>query len=311
MRGLLMLLIVGMAFAGCAGEPEPVTEEIISFELEATATTGVIRGVVVDAAIRPLPDAQVSVQVSNGTVETTTNGEGMFGFSKIEPGTYFVKVSKKGYTPAQSSAEVTAGVDNPPAVKFILEIDLENLAYAVEYSWNGFIECSTTYLALCAVPNDGPEIVCIVSMGNVCLGNVTNDDFIHNFAIDKPPQWVQSEMVWDTTQTLSDRMWLWHSYANEDGVFQGSIKSVTGPSPLKIASNETEAGEVSLGAPNMLTIRIFSGDVEGTTPPICVLFCNGPGVAIQQEFQVFTHVFYNYVPSEEWRFSDGTGIPQP
>ncbi len=316
------LVLLAATLAGCAGDapsdsgpgPDEIPPDI---QVEATDDTGAIRGVVVDEAIRPVTGAKVTVPMPDGsTLESTTGESGAFGFSKVPPGTYFVMVSKLGYFDSQQSVDVVAGVAAPPVTKVMLRVNAAATPYVQELTFAGFVECSTTLLAVCALPNDPGEPI-------IYTGNVTNDEFIGYFEVDGPPQWVQSEMFWSSTQAISDRMWLWHSYADETGDFSGSFPDphVTGPSPLLLTHNESQAAEVALGNPNQLVLRVFSGDIEGTSAPDAIdncygvpgvaCFANGPGFAIQQEFTIFTHLFYNYLPPDGWRFSDNSGVPQP
>src|SRR5687768_3515881 len=107
---LFSCLLAGAVLAGCSGgsDPPAAEPEDAAFEqlaLQATATTGVLRGVVVDEAIRPVSGATVTLS-GTGTGTTTTNAEGLFGFASLAPGPYFVQVEKPGFTSAQSSTEV-------------------------------------------------------------------------------------------------------------------------------------------------------------------------------------------------------------
>ncbi len=313
----VLLLLAAGSLAGCTSDgpstpsSDPEDDAFGEIEVEATDKTGAIRGVVVDEAIRPVADASIVVPIPDGEpLRTTTTENGAFGFSNVPPGTYFVKVARQGYFDAQQSVDVQAGLADPVPLKILLQVNAATAPYHQELTFSGFIECSTTLIALCAVPNGDLQ------------GDLTNDRFIQNFALDAPPQWLQSEMVWDSTQTISDRLWLWHSYGDEEGSFSGSLPDphTTGPSPLLLVHNGSQAAEVSLGDPNQLVLRIFSGDIDGTSAPDAIsncygapgviCFANGPGFALQQEFTVFTHAFFNYEPPAEWRFTEGP-VPAP
>lgn len=85
------MLVAGLVvpLAGCSqgGSPDEADVNLPDLGLEATATTGLIRGVVVDEAIRPIEGAKISLQAGSASQETTTTPEGAFGFDGLEPGT--------------------------------------------------------------------------------------------------------------------------------------------------------------------------------------------------------------------------------
>ena len=300
------ILLVTVAFAGCADdEPVPVNDD-----LTATETTGVIRGVVVDAAIAPIAGAVVSVTVPDEAPLTVTTTEtGAFGFQDLSPGTYFVKVAKIGYFPAQASADVVAGVAAPEAVRVLLERDVENTPALEVLKFAGYIECSLTTpavrLAACSVPNLGTEIACDESGGQVCLGNVTNDNFLpRHRTVGRAPTFLQSEMLWDSTNLFGDNMLALPGTYSESG--STDLASFEGPSPLVMPLNQSVLG--NLGQGHGYQLRIFASYMDGTS----VAGQWGVGATIQQEFEIFSHVFYGFRPVEGWQFSvDGTpAVPQ-
>jgi hypothetical protein len=307
------LLVVMVTLAGCAGggSKSEAPDDVVIVKPPAGKGKGVIVGLVLSEAVAPIAGATVTA--TPGDLTTTTNENGEFGFGDLEPGTYFLKATKPGHMPAQQSFDVVADLAQPPVVKLLLVYDAETAPRILELSFRGFLECSTTYVAACALPNAATDLLCGLS---VCVGNLTNDKFIAYHEIEGPdPSLVQTELVWKSTQALSDRLWLWHSYARDDGTFAGSFEHTTGKSPLLL---QTDLEEIDARAENaaflneawQLVIRVFSGDIEGTTPPQCVVFCNGPGVSIQQEFEAFTYVFYNTLPPADWRFTQSGPPPQ-
>lgn len=311
MRGLLVLLLVAPLLAGCSSKGTDAAGPVAEFEdlgLEATSTTGVIRGVVVDEAIRPLAGATIVLTGGATDIATNSTDAGSFGFDGLAPGTYFLAASKLGYFEAQSAAEVVAGVAEPPIVKMQLASDVASRPYFVLHKWEGFLECGLSVIALCGVA-DG----------------VTNDNFATVMVIEGVPMFIQSEVLWDTTTAASDQLWLWHSSgAKPDGAFNGTRNAYAwrqGPSPLVMTSNATEIEESEFGTNNDLYLRMFTGSIEGTRNPTdpegCYpggpgpdVFCGGIGYSIEQSFTVYTTAFFGYLPPEGWMFHvDGESKP--
>ena len=125
---LVIALLLAGSIAGCAdnnnGAKKPESASLKEAEkaandldVQATDTTGVIRGVLVDDALRPLAGAAVQLQ---GGGNATTNEAGAFGFDGLEAGTYFLSASKDGYATIQQAVEVVAGNSNPDTVKVLL-----------------------------------------------------------------------------------------------------------------------------------------------------------------------------------------------
>src|SRR5688572_18477641 len=95
-RGTTLAALLACALlAGCSGgggaKGEDGLDSLDDFDdLEATDTTGVLRGVVVDASVRPLAGVDVTATGPGGQLTGTTSEAGAFGFDRLEPGTYFV-----------------------------------------------------------------------------------------------------------------------------------------------------------------------------------------------------------------------------
>lgn len=304
MRAIAILaLLAGALLAGCNSPSNAAPSESgPSFDdlgLQATSSTGVIRGVVVDEAIRPVEGARIRLQ-GETPKEAVSTAAGTFGFDALEPGTYFLTVSKVGFFDAQQSADVVAGVAEPPAVKVQLAIDVENRPYVEAYVFSGFIECSTPNLAACGLVTD---------VGNLATGqNLTQDNSQVRYPLSKVPTWVQTEMVWHSTQALGGAMSVMYSYENgcDDAAGLYCDHEVTGTSPLLLTANQEDIDRIGLGSEEPeLYIRTFTASaVEGA--PV-----NSAGLTIEQGFEYYTHIFYGYQPPEGWRFSSGQPIPQP
>lgn len=318
---VLVFALVATTLAGCSdGSPaQEATDQSVSIadEFRATESTGVILGIVVDETIRPIAGAAVRVETTPPR-DTLTNDAGEFGFGAVEPGTYIVEVLRVGYFPAKATVQVEAGVDRPPLVKLQLRVDAANQPYVQVFQFEGFLQCGINYLAVCGVGPFAGTLLC--TQVGVCVGNITADEFIAFHEIDGPPHWVQAEMAWESTQSLSEELSLLQSFGDREsfnqGFISGTLNRTTGPSPIYVTVNRTVATNesVMLGVDNHLVPRVFSASIPATRqcgpPPLdgqCVSF----GFAIEQRFTIYTHVFYAYEPPEGWRFTDTGDVPRP
>ncbi|HUR26486.1 MAG TPA: carboxypeptidase-like regulatory domain-containing protein [Candidatus Thermoplasmatota archaeon] len=313
MRSLTALILLALALPGCASqdaqEPGPVGD-FSELELAATATTGIIRGIVVDDAIRPVAGATLALTGEGGPKQALSADDGVFGFDGLTAGTYFIEASRPGFTTVQVSADVVAGVAEPPIVKVLLALDPANRPYVEVFNFEGYLECGVT------TPPVGVAL-CFVG------GETLNDNTQITYTISKRPAWVQTEMVWESTQQLGNELTLMYSYDGGCGLF--CDHEIDGTSPLLLQANQTIVDTIGLGNGTDLYIRVFNSDLDETDagldavctpvpdPVLGVTWClgNGVGLTLEQRFNHYTHVFYGYSPPQDWRFTSGTDVPQP
>lgn len=316
------LALVGLlALAGCSGAGNQATGPGGSqnfdpnaqpdIDVEATDTTGVIVGYVVDAALRTITGATISIPGgADGDRVTESNANGAFAFEGLVPGTYFLSASKAGYNTIQQAVDVVAGVSDPDPVTIRLVADLTASGpFAVPYTFDGYIECSVSMV--------------IVGLAACSTVGVGEDDFLREYEIERPPMWAQSEMVWRSTQVVDPNMSVGMSCDCTDAVLLDNYARDSGPSPLLMAANETLLAYARVGNSSGLMIRVFAADIDGTTPsdpvngddcldrPLLGECMFGVGFIIEQTFQVVTIVFYDYTPPVGWSFYERNEIPPP
>jgi len=102
-----ILFVALCLLAGCAEEAVGDADEEGFLAAHTSATTGAIRGVVVDEAIRPVSGARVHLVGTDQNV--TTADEGRFAFEDLAPGVVFLEASATRHLAAQVSATVVAG----------------------------------------------------------------------------------------------------------------------------------------------------------------------------------------------------------
>lgn len=299
MRAALPALALVLALAGCS---DPTVKALPDEE-------GFVHGVVVDSAIRPLSGVHV-VLVGAAAGNATTGADGTFRLGPLPLGTYPVSAAKDGYIPAQFTAEAVPDRGAPRTVNVVLEQLASALPYVETFLFEGYIECGTSSIALCAAPNF-PTLVLCDTVGT-CLGNVTNDRFNVNHMPEGVPDWVQSELVWTPTVAASDRFYfsVSHYTQGEESELETVLNSTVGPSPLLLTVPGNATREAGLGLTEAYRQSVFAGAIEGTTPPGCLPPCTGPGFAVQQRFTIYTHFFYHYQPPAGWRFTE-SDIPSP
>ncbi len=323
-----LLTAACLLLAGCAGTNPDATNDGLGDldfgDVQATDTTGLIRGVAIDEAIRPL--AGVLVNITGTPHSKTTGDDGSFAFAGLEPGTYFLQASKSGFETIQSSVDVLAGVDEPRIVKIQLVADPSTAPRATTYRLEGFIECSVRPMV----------------MGQQC--GFSSSDVVHaEWDLEGVPELIQSEMLWASTQAAGDELSLAirclpnadPAEKCQDG--QRTVVRAEGHSPQVARINATHAAEWALASGgNPVTIDLFAfgrsdldvydeETVDGAQEPVtgnpCLywpayfpagtcLRATGPGVIVNQKVDVFTTAFYGFLPPEDWTFIND-GAPQP
>lgn len=153
---LLTILLVATLLAGCSASGTNGPEIIVKsqpFEVrsapETNTTTGApntpvnvdhpkggghIAGVVVDPGIHPL--VGVSVRIASLDLTHITDRDGVFSFTDLYPGPYYLRVNVTGYQPAQTFVEVQT--DAFVRVKFILEAYPPPTPYHSTMKYEGF-----------------------------------------------------------------------------------------------------------------------------------------------------------------------------
>lgn len=298
-------LLVGLAVlvAGCADSPSKAEPQELGSNTSVTvsATTGGIRGVVVDDAIRPLSGVLITLELGDADRNVTTPDDGTFTFSGLEPGTYFVSAARFGYSSSQQSVEVIANDPEPPVLKMQLLRDATQVAYVSEQQFTGFILCTSSVVAMCGAPNVVSNVLLCPEF-NICLGNVTDDTFGFDLYYEPHALFIQSEVVWDSTQPLSTQLSLQMETITgcPDDKYNAYNVVIAGDSPLMNFATADDVEAAAIGGTCSIFHSLFSGDTAGT--PL--------GFTVQQRFDVYSHAFYGFLPPEGWRFSE-QAVPIP
>lgn len=310
----LAALLVLVLLAGCSHNATPPVGD----GLHASATTGVLRGVVVDDAIRPLAGVRLEIRQGSSLLHNLTAAtDGQFRIGGLAPGSYFITATKAHYGAVQASATIEAGVDNPAALRIQLPFLQREAAFATEYKIRGFMECAGLGGNWCFIANYYP---CFAekTAGQRCTQNLTSDNSYfrldHEFRdLQRVPDWTQVELAWKSTQSVFDYLQLRVDMVSP-ALLIDSAKSTYGPTPLVVNLNHTYAAKWSLGVNESMALESFSSGNSAcnTNPTAAPYLCILATATVQQDITYYIHAFYGYTPPADWRFTkDGTVPPPP
>lgn len=289
------LLLVLTFFAGCADSstPGPGPEDE---RLEVTDSTGGIRGVVVDTRITPIEGA--TVRLHSGQ-ETTTSSTGVFTFTGLEPGTYFVTAQKVRYEEAQSSTLVVAGVENPP----VLTIQIAQIVGADPYleiaQLDGFYDCA---FALFFITDSCDFVVRTAhDAGAPVPRGIQNNVNTMYWLVTDPMQTIIQESFWDPSVT---------------NTFRASVDST----PIDNLCDCSDDRYLVVSSDTGHTYGRLDEDTGAFPPADQDVALRGflpfqelteADYALSLEFQIFTAFFHNYHPQDGWNLEERGQYPVP
>ncbi|MEA3203208.1 MAG: Carboxypeptidase regulatory-like domain [Thermoplasmata archaeon] len=323
MKALLALpLLACLVLAGCAtrsdsggGLPEP--------QVQVTDSTGGIRGVVVDQAIRPLAGATVTVTGPGTSRNTTTDATGGFSVAGLKPGLYLLKASKPLYDTQQQSIEVKAGVA-PPVTKVQLVQVIFAKPYMQTLKFKGFIVCSLgTGVSASEECGEGVGVPCTQDPAPCGRQGGQGDNKVqYDFHVDGPfLRTLVIEQAWQANSEATGKFYTVAPAVNWtcDPVCGGNEMAVVqGASPL-LSRIEADGAGTAFTSDNKTvpfdaatTFSTFTWpdwaacSAGITENPACLTQFN---YAANQEFTLFVSTFY-YLPAPAgWSFIDGGANP--
>lgn len=310
MQWIPLAAAVALLLAGCsdaAPQDDAAGVDFSDLDLSASATTGIIRGVVVDDAIRPLAGADITV--NPGGLTTRSDDNGRFGFDGLAAGVYFLSATRLGFDSMQSSVDVVAGVSEPAILRILLTALPGTEPYVEALTFNGFL----TFGAAIFATSVGTTIY-------APLSEALSDTSIWAVNFTTEPDWLQGELVWEHNQAAGGEL-IWEMTRGCSNTHAGYRETTSSP---------------ALAYWNTTTIRDLNAtnvdddlDYDLLEDGLCYRFFGGPhplcktpddlpqrtfgcGLTVQQRADVYAHHFYNFVPDLAWRFTlDGAPlVPQ-
>lgn len=299
MRPYITLLVVLItAFAGCSDAKAPPTPDdhaFQDFDDDVTEGKGMIRGIVVDATITPVQGAQVTLKGSETT--TTSNEAGAFQFTDLEPGAYFLDITREGYGAVQANTEVIADV-TPDVLRIQLTADPDSLPTALTLTLDGYIGCSW-------------QVAHAVFSGDWCDGVDDDIPTDYSLGLGQAPDAAQVEVQWESTQQLGSEMTLFVCMQGvSDCNSDGRLGNQAGPSPIICRFNTTQGcggGGQGFSAwewTDTLEVRVGTSCFTGCVYQGEAGF--GLGLVVGQKYDSYLTYFINTEPTDDWAFvNDG------
>ena len=305
MRGLLTVaVLVAATLAGCSsGEGDDGNV------LPVDNDTGAIRGLIVDSAITPVAGALITLTSGPDAGKTAESGvDGLFNFTGLAPGDYFVSVAKAGYKGSQAATTVVAGDPTPELVKLLLDRIATAQPYLDHFKLDGFYDCAFSFGSeQQAIITDSCDFVYRTAWDEVNgTGNqppvprtaqkAINTQFIDitddTFAVVQEAFW-DNENVPVLMVTLSST-----PIHNDCDCSDKDYLDVTMPNPTFGRKDRyDEKGEIK-GFPTGETVASRG-----------FLSWNSASTAQSFQFVVITSLFHNYVPDAEWTFEMRVNYP--
>ncbi len=295
MRAWILVLIVTAGLAGCADATEPVQDD--GPEVQVTSTTGAIRGVVVDEAITPV--AGVNVFLSNTGAMMETDDEGEFAFSNLEPGPYFVQVSKIGYQDVQISTIVEAGVERPPSVRILMPKIPGGDPFDETLKFDGFYECAFSLFFITDSCDMATRTIHDAGV-TVVPRHVQNN--INTAFYDNPNTTVTliQEGFWDTSALPKFRASIADTPIDNLCDCSSTYLVVVSDTGYTYGRLDNEGSFPS--TERQFAVRGFIPFAEEATEV---------KYAVNVKFEIFTSFFHNYTPAEGWNMLERDSFPSP
>lgn len=291
---LLAVTLAGCSDGGSGTDEDPTFDDFDDAPVDKSE--GVIRGVVLDESIQPVPDA--TVQVGNTDLTAQTNENGAFQFSKVEPGQYFLDVRKVGYEPIQTSVDVVGGVAAPDVVKIQLPRAPGTEPVGIYSSFDGYVGCAAqtanyVWRDLCGTGGIDPD-----------------QHQVFDFGRSDTPTIVQTELIWEFTQAFGERLGTIQYLVEDDGSIGARQGNIWGTSPLICrvdGASDCDNGDGTGGGGDGLNETGFTGRVTTRVYANCFQTCVpgtavGLGVVLQQRYTLMGAIFYNVTPGEDWLY---------
>lgn len=300
-------LLCCLLLSGCAqSAPEDAPQEDVFEDKQGQvdASTGLIRGVVVDETITPVAGVEVLLKATEPQ-SVETDDEGRFLFEKLAPGTYVLEASKPLYAGVSFNAAVVAGDATPDIVRVQISQLFDAAPSMLPIRHDGYFTCSQNGASV--FYSSSPCTTVTPATNFLTDGTAPEERTWH---ADVPAGWVSQvfEMTWTPSAAATGQhMGLVISTYKPDRDGFHWFANMEGPNPLHgrldVGELHATAGDVEprmVPAEGMTDMSFFASVRRDTA---------APALAIQQSFEVYVHQFINCIAPDDWSIYAGDEDP--
>jgi hypothetical protein len=252
-------LIVCLTLAGCSGKTHaPGTDTGTGTKPPLEAGKGAISGLVIDDVYRPVPNAFVLVEKAGLTA--TSDGEGQFTLTGLDPGAYILKVQADGHAAAPKNVDVNAGQYAEVEIQADRLFNQGSRIVTTEYS--AFISCAADFVVNGIIGD--------------CLNDQSGDSYRPGFT-SNVTQLGLTNITYMVTEVLMNQVGNWVLQVREDDGSPGggeryAVQSIEGGRYIKIINQfgvkNTESDEQHrnvpwVGAKPFQTLVFYEGQFKG------------------------------------------------
>lgn len=298
-RHLLATVLALAALAGClgvVGGPSTEDAEPAASEEPAGEATASLVVEVTDPALVPLEGANVTLDTAEGTHQARTGPDGTARLTDLPEGRALVTVDAAGHRGRELAADLDANQTHRRSV--VLHPTPDEDPFVQRFEFNGFFECSASYLIVTGDCLAAPRAVS-EQVGGPGF-NATNSRYTFPFQIH--PGWtsIAIEQTWDdptvgTGSTMRLNLEPRHPNATEGHSPQYAEADGTSPIRVTVENEQAHANATDeMVVPEegaWLRTRTFHLGLAETHNPAGTDFL-GTGVALQQHFTVVVEVRY-------------------
>jgi hypothetical protein len=252
---------------------------------QESADRGVISGVVVDPAIRPIAGANLTV-VGQG-LAARADASGIFVVPNLKPGLYTVAARAAGFLPVQTTAEVKAG--ETTKVRIAMDVDRTPVPFhSPTVKFKGFYNVGSGLF-----DEVGTLDVWNRSVGPARTPESATCTCVFGFDMDGNFTTIVVEAAWTPSPAKPDL-----------------------PDPANLGPTEmTWAFKPDAGKEPPLTFcygspcasHMWGGNVSADARHVTLHFWSDASwVTVNQDFEAFVTIFYNGAAPPDWAFTKGS-----